>query len=149
MIFNPLPDRERVFEGLPKPGTSMRARYVSGLSPLAGRGPLLRKQGALAGPDAAEAWGALSDGGSGLEDFLRVNVPRVEAVILDRYHASEYLGTLATALRPGDEAAALEQAKGWTRLLRDEGGHAMIAVLEEWEWPSMRGLAAVRAAVPG
>jgi len=56
---------------------------------------------------------------------------------------------LATALRPGDEAAALEQAKGWTRLLRDEGGHAMIAVREEWEWPSMRGLAAVRAAVPG
>jgi hypothetical protein len=26
MVFNPLPDPERVFEGLPKPGVSMRAR---------------------------------------------------------------------------------------------------------------------------
>jgi len=149
MIFNPLPDRERVFEGLPKPGTAMRARYVSGLYPLAEMGPLLRKQGALVGLDRAETWVALSDGGSGLEDFLRANFPRVEAVILDFYHASEYLAKLAKALHPTDEGAALERAKGWSRLLRDEGGHAMIAVLEEWEWPSVRGLAAVRSEVLG
>jgi len=45
MIFNPLPDPERVFEHRPEPGTSMRARYVSGLYPLAEMGPLLRRQG--------------------------------------------------------------------------------------------------------
>jgi len=44
--------------------------------------------------DAAKRWVAISDGGSGLEEFLRVNFPRVEVVILDFYHAAEYLGTV-------------------------------------------------------
>jgi len=149
MICNPLPDRERVFEGLPKPGVSMRARYVSGLYPLAEMGPLLRRQGASVGLDRAEVWVAITDGGVGLEDFVRVNFPRVEAVILDFYHAAEYLAKLATALHPTDEAMALEQTQAWSRLLRDEGGEVMIAVLENWDWPGVRTLAAVRAEVLG
>jgi len=149
MVFNPLPDRERVFEGLPKPGASMRARYVSGLYPLAEMGPLLRTQGAAVGLDKAESWVALSDGGAGLEDFLRMNFPRVETVILDFYHASEYLAKLAKTLHPSDEAAALAQTKSWSRLLRDEGGETMIAVLEEWDWPKGKALAAVREEVLG
>lgn len=144
MIFNPLPDRERVFEGLPQPGESMRARYVSGLYPLADMGPLLRRQGGQVGLDHAETWVAISDGGAGLEEFLRMNFPRVEAVILDFYHASEYLAKLSTAVHPTDEAAALAQTKLWSRLLRDEGGETMISVLEEWDWPPSKGLAAVR-----
>jgi hypothetical protein len=138
MIFNPLPDRERVFEGLPRPGVSMKARYASGLYPLAEMGPLLRRQGAQVGLDRADVWVALTDGGAGLEDFVRLNFPRVEAVILDFYHAAEYLAKLATALHPADDVAALTQTKAWSRLLRDEGGHAMIGVLESWDWPSMR-----------
>jgi hypothetical protein len=149
VIANPLPDRERVFECLPKPGASMKARYASGLYPLAEMGPLLRRQGAQVGLDRADVWVALADGGAGLEDFVRENFPRVEAVILDFYHAAEYLAKLAAALHPADEAATLAQAKSWSRLLRDEGGHAMIGVLEEWEWPSRRGLSAVRAEVLG
>ena len=149
MIANPVPDRERVFEGLPKPGTSMRARYTSGLYPLAEMGPLLRRQGAQVGLDRAEVWVAITDGGAGLEDFVRENFPRVEAVILDFYHAAEYLAKLATALHPTDEAAALAQTKAWSRLLRDEGGAVMIGVLEAWEWPSRNGLPAVRAEVLG
>ena len=149
MVFNPLPDRERVFEGLPKPGVAMKARYVSGLYPLAEMGPLLRKQGAAVGLDKAETWVALSDGGAGLEGFLQTNFPRVEAVILDFYHASEYLAELAKALHPTDEAATLAQTKSWSRLLRDEGGETMIAVLEEWDWPSRKGLPAVKAEVLG
>ena len=47
--------------------------------------------------DRAERWIALSDGGAGLEDWLRANFGRVEAVILDFYHAAEYLGDLAKA----------------------------------------------------
>jgi hypothetical protein len=147
MIFNPLPDPERVFVGLPKPGEAMRARYVSGLYPLAEMGPLLRRQGAQVGLDDAETWVAIADGGSGLEDFLRTNFPRVEAVILDFFHAAEYLAKLAQALFPTDEIRALEQTKQWSRLLRDEGGETMIAVLEAWEWPAVKGLAAVRVEV--
>lgn len=149
MVFNPLPDPQRVFEGLPKPGTSMRARYVSGLYPLAEMGPLLRRQGASVGLDQADVWVALTDGGSGLEDFIRENFPRVEAVILDFFHAAEYLGTLAKALHPQDEAAATEQARAWSRVLRDEGGAVMVAVLETWDWPTRKGLAGVRAEVLG
>lgn len=149
MIFNPLPDTERVFEGLPKPGTPMRARYVSGLYPLAEMGPLLRTQGAQVGLDRADVWVALCDGGSGLEDFVRENFPRVGAVILDFYHAAEYLAKLSAVLHPNDEDAALEQTKAWSRQLRDEGGEVMIAVLENWDWPSAKGLGVVRAEVLG
>jgi hypothetical protein len=144
MIFNPLPDRERVFENLPKPGESMRARYISGLYELSEMGPLLRRQGAQVGLDDAEVWVAISDGGAGLEDLLRENFPRVEAVILDFYHAAEHLGKLAVALHGSDEEAALEQTKAWSRILRDEGGETMIAVLEAWDWPVVKGLATVR-----
>lgn len=149
MIFNPLPDRERVFETLPKPGETMRARYISGLYPLAEMGPLMRRQGASVGLDQAEVWVALSDGGVGLEDFLQVNFPRVDAVILDFYHASEYLAKLAKALHSGEEEAALEQTRAWCRVLRDEGGKSMIAVLESWDWPKRRGLSSVREEVLG
>jgi hypothetical protein len=149
MIANPLPDKERVFEGRPKPGVSMRARYVSGLYPLAEMGPLLRRQGARVGLDHADVWVAITDGGAGLEDFVRLNFPRVEAVILDFYHAAEYLAKLATALHPHDAVAALDQTKSWSRVLRDEGGEVMIGVLESWAWPSGKGLAAVRAEVLG
>jgi hypothetical protein len=147
MIFNPLPDRERVFESRPEPGASMRARYVSGLYPLAEMGPLLRRQGAQVGLDRAEVWVALTDGGAGLEDWVRENFPRVGAVILDFYHAAEYLARLAGALRPTDEGAALAQTKAWSRLLRDEGGDVLIATLENWEWPVRNGLPAARAEV--
>jgi hypothetical protein len=147
MIANPLPDRERVFESLPKPGASMRARYTSGLYPLAEMGPLLRRQAAQVGLDRAEVWVAVTDGGGGLEDFVRLNFPRVEAVILDFWHAAEYLAKLAAALHPTDERAAREQAKQWSRLLRDEGGEVLIAALENREWPSAKGLGVVRADV--
>jgi len=144
LIFNPLPDPERVFLGLPKPGATMAARYVSGLYPLAGMGPLLRRQAAQVGLDQADVWVALSDGGSGLEDLLRVNFPRVEAVILDFFHAAEYLGKLAAAAYPVDEVLAKEQGATWSRLLRAEGGDTLIAVLETWEPPRAKGVAAVR-----
>lgn len=149
MVFNPLPDPERVFENLPKPGDAMRARYVSGLYPLAEMGPLLRRQAAAVGLDRAEAWVALSDGGAGLEDFLRGNFPRVDAVILDFYHATEYLARLAAARHPGNAESALTQTKAWSRVLREEGGVTMIAVLEAEAWPAVRGLAAVREEVLG
>jgi hypothetical protein len=143
-IFNPLPDTERVFEGLPKPGTRMQARYISGLYPLAEMGPRLRGQGAQVGMDHADTWVALTDGGNGLEAFMQSNFPRVEAVILDFWHAAEYLGKLAKAWHPRDEAAANARKEGWCRILKEEGGTTLLAVLREEAWPRVPGLAAVR-----
>lgn len=144
-IFNPLPDRERVFEGLPKPGASMQARYLSGLYPLAEMGPLLRQQGAQVGMDQADIWIALTDGGNGLEAFMETNFPRVAAVILDFWHAAEYLAKLAKVLHANDEEKATAQTKQWSRILKEEGGTTMIAVLEEWDWPErLPGLKAMR-----
>lgn len=149
MTFNPPPDPERVFEGLPRPGKRMRARYVSGLYPLAEMGPLLRRQGDQVGLDRADVWVALSDGGAGLEDFLRANFPRAEAVSLDFFHAAEYLGRLAAALHPRDEARARDQASSWARVLREEGGDVLTGGLEAFDWPAVRGLPAARAEVLG
>ena len=149
MVFNPLPDRERVFEGQPKPGEVMKARYVSGLHTLEQMGPLMRLQAGQVGLDRAETWVALSDGGSGLDDFMRMNFPRVEAVILDFFHASEYLGKLASALHPHDEEKSRSQAAEWSHLLKGEGGHVLIATLKEWGWPPGKALAAVRRDVLG
>ena len=93
------------------------------------------RQRARVGLDRAEVWVAVTDGGAGLEDFVRLNFPRAEAVILDFYHASEHLAKLAQALFPDDEVAALDQTKSWSRLLRDEGGAVMIAALEARDRP--------------
>lgn len=138
MVFNPLPDPTRVFEGIPKPGSRMQARYVSGLYPLAEMGPLLRRQAAQVGMDKADVWIALTDGGNGLEAFMEVNFPRVEAVILDFWHASDYLTRLAKTLHAGDEAKAEEQKERWRTILKEEGGTTMMSVLANWAWPEGR-----------
>jgi hypothetical protein len=79
--------------------------------------------------DRAERWIALSDGGSGLEDFLRTNFPRVEVVILDFYHAAEYLGKLAQALYAGDQEGTETWRAEWCHRLKHEGGAAVLAAL--------------------
>lgn len=138
MVYNPLPDRERVFTNLPKPGEDMKARYISGLYTMAEMGPLLRKQAAQVGMDDADVWIALTDGGNGLEHFMETNFPRVEAVIVDFWHASEYVAKLAKALHVGDEAKINEQTQQWKRILKDEGGWTLLALWETWNWPERK-----------
>jgi len=113
------------------PGRPGQARYLSGLGPLADLGEPLRRQGAQVGMDSAQRWVAVSDGGAGIEDFLRQNFPRVEAVILDFYHAAEHLNEWAQAVCPDDGAAAHELAGAWCHRLKHEGGAAVLAALEE------------------
>src|SRR5262245_65698306 len=72
--------------------------------------------------DLAERWIAISDGGSGLEDWLRTNFGRVDAVILDFYHAAEHLGILGRALHPDDEAAREAWLGDWCHRMKHEGG---------------------------
>ena len=124
----------------------MRARYLAGLYPLEEFAPLLRRPPGRVGMDRADRWIGLSDGGNGLEDRLRENFPRVEVIILDFYHPAEKLTGLARRLHPEDEAEAEEQARRWRRLLKDEGGAVLAAVLSEWDWPRRAGL---REAVDG
>jgi hypothetical protein len=110
-------------------GDEGRVRYACGLTGgLAALGEPLRRQAAQVGMDRAERWVAIADGGAGIEDWLRANFPRVEAVVLDFYHAAEHLGAWAKALH-ADEAEAARVAAAWCHRLKHEGGAAVLAAL--------------------
>jgi hypothetical protein len=139
MIGNPIPEWPWPDEKCPP----MQARYVAGLYSLEEVGPLLRKQAGQVGMDQADLWLGLTDGGNGLESRLTENFPLVQVVILDFYHPAEKLTGLARLLYPKEEARAEEQARAWCRLMKEEGGALLAAVLRAWDWPPRRpGLAA-------
>lgn len=143
MVYNPVPE-DRAPWADPRGGRpAWQARYVAQVQPLAALAEPLRRQGGQVGMDRAERWLALSDGGAGLEDFLRANFPRGEAVILDFYHVTEYLGKLAQALHPGREAEAETWRQQWCSRLKAEGG---AAVREALRGLDLRGRAAAGAA---
>lgn len=105
-----------------------KARYVASLEGQAALGEPLHRQAARVGMDRADCWIAISDGGSGLEDWLCVNFLWVEAVILDFFHAVERLAELAAAWDGPETEAAKVRLHAWARRLKREGG---AAVLEE------------------
>ena len=112
-------------------GDAGRVRYVCGLTGgLAALGQPLRRQAAQVGMDAAERWVAISDGGAGLEDWLRVNFPRVEAVVLDFYHAAEHLSDWAKTLH-ASEADAARAGTEWCHRLKHEGGRVVLMALRD------------------
>lgn len=131
VIYNPVPEDRQDWAN-PAAGRrpDWQARYLASLESLCALGTRLRRQGAQVGMDQAERWVALSDGGNGLEDFLRSNFPRVEAVILDFYHAAEHLGRLAKAWHPGDEDAAATRHEEWCHQLKHAGGAALVSALQ-------------------
>lgn len=105
-------------------------RYLSGMTGgLAALGVPLRNQGGQVGMNEAERWVGISDGGAGIEDWLETNFPRVEAVILDFYHASEYLHEWSKACHPHDEAAVQTLASTLCHRLKHEGGQAVLDTL--------------------
>jgi hypothetical protein len=107
-----------------------QVRYVCGLTGgLKELGEPLRNQGAQVGMDEAERWVAISDGGAGIEDFLRGNFPRVEAVILDFYHVAEYLSEWTKVLFP-DEIKASDAVRTWCHRLKHEGGQVVLSELK-------------------
>jgi hypothetical protein len=113
------------------PGVPGQARYLAGLTGgLAALGEPLRRQAGQVGMDRAERWLAVSDGGAGIEDFLRANFPRVEAVILDFWHAAAHVAAWAQALHPDDAAAAERRRGEWCHRLKHAGGAAVLAALE-------------------
>jgi hypothetical protein len=135
-VFNPPPLKDLV-EPVPNAKRqALQARYLSGLYELKDMGPLMRRLADRVGMEQADVWIALTDGGSGLEDFMQKNFNRPDLVlILDFYHAASYLEKLAKALHPGDETGSKKQAEQWCSLLKAEGGALMLEVLRQWQWP--------------
>ena len=124
-VFNP---RVAATEAFPKPHLPS-ARYQAGLTSLDELGEPLRRQAAQVGMDRAEQWVALSDCGSGVDDFMRVNFPRAVR-IADFFHVAEHLSDLAKAWSLGDPEATQELSDRWCHKLKHEGGRAMLAELE-------------------
>jgi hypothetical protein len=129
MIYNPIPEDRARWAHPTGPRPPWQARYQASLETQATLGEPLRRQGAQVGMDRAERWIALSDGGAGLEDWLTTNFGRVEAVILDFYHASEHLGNLAKAWHGVGTEAAAAQHQQWSHRLKHQGGQAVLAEL--------------------
>lgn len=148
MVYNPVPeDRERWANPKTQRPPEWQSRYVAQVRPLEKLSQPLRRQAGQVGLDKAERIIALSDGGNGLEDFLRMNFPLVDAVILDFYHVAEYVAKLSKALHPDDEAAAKSWRETTCETLKTQGG---TAVLENLRGLTVRpGAKAVRDEVVG
>ena len=130
MIYNPVPDEPAQWARPLGRTPQFQARYVAGLNGQASLAEPMRKQAGQVGMDQAERWIALSDAGAGVEDLLESNFGRVEAVILDFYHASEHLGELGRALYPGDEATRQEWLDRWFHRLKHDGGQVVLEALQ-------------------
>jgi hypothetical protein len=128
MVYNPVPEDRRRWADPQGKRPAWQARYVAQVQPLAALAEPLRRQAGQVGLDQAQRWVAISDGGSGLEDFLRENFPRVEAIILDFYHVAEYLGDLAKAWHAREDEAEAQRSR-WCHRLKHEGGAALLAEL--------------------
>jgi hypothetical protein len=121
------------------PRQQMQARYLAGLYGLAQLGLLLRRQAAQVGMESAQQWIGLSDGGGGLEEFLRNNFNRADlVVILDFHHPAAKLEGLARAMHPGDEEAAVALAGRWCSAMKHKGGQAILDELHELGPPRRR-----------
>lgn len=124
-IFNPRSPHD------PAKGQRHQSRYLAGHYDLKQLGLELRRQAAQVGWDDAEQQVALSDGGSGMEEFLRVNFP-LAVRIIDFWHVADHLVELSKRLFAGQSEAEREQ---WTddicHRLKHEGGAAVLARLEE------------------
>jgi hypothetical protein len=145
MIYNPIPkEKSRWADPKQAHHPAWQARYVTSMNGLEGLATPLRQQGAQVGMNAAERWIAISDGGSGLEDFLRINFPQVEEVILDFYHAAEYLGKIGRAWHPTDEKASQAWSEKWCHDLKHEGGEAVLTRLRELATQSVSNAVRVR-----
>jgi hypothetical protein len=130
VLYNPVPeDRTRWASPAVGPEPTWQARYVASLERMAVVGAAIRQQGGVVGIEQAERWIALSDGGNGLEECVRTHFPRVEVVILDFYHAAEYLSDLAKAWCGADAHAGETLGQQWCHQLKHQGGHAVLATL--------------------
>jgi hypothetical protein len=149
MIYDPVPEDEERWADPRGRAPSFQARYVAGLDGQASLAEPLRKQAGRVGMGRADRWIAVCDAGSGLEDLLEVNFPRVEAVILDFYRAAEHLGDLGRALYPTDEPAREGWYERWCHRLKHEGGRAVLEALRGMEVDGRESVRRVHGEVVG
>ena len=62
-----------------------------------------------------------------------MNFPRVEAIILDFYHVSEYIHGWCKARHPHDAEAAEKLATTWCHRVKHKGGQSMLAELQAYD----------------
>ena len=106
MVYNAVPELPEDCPHQPPAKAEQQARYLAGLYDLEELGQQMRRQAAQVGMEQAEHWIGLSDGGNGLEEFVRVNFARDPILILDFYHPAERLCDLAKLAHPGYEDQA-------------------------------------------
>jgi hypothetical protein len=148
LVYNPPPAKPDPGEaaaggpaGAPGPRPRMQARYLAGLYELGELGLQLRRQAAQVGMEAAQVWLGLTDGASGLEDFVQDNFGRPDVVlILDFWHPAEDLGELARLWHPRDEEAAQALAGRWCHTMKHEGGQAVLDELRALALPRREGV---------
>lgn len=137
MVFNPQPrdaaDRDKL--AMPCDGV----RYLAGLYTLEALGRQLRGQAAHVGMESVDQWIALTDAGSGLEQFMDVNFPRAQK-ILDFRHATDHLEDFVEQYRPGRAGAKLLTA--WCHTLKHAGGQRLLQLAERLKPKQMTAAAA-------
>jgi hypothetical protein len=140
MVYNPVPELPEGSPYQPPAKAVMQARYLSGLYDLDELGLQLRKQAAQVGMDRADLWIGLTDGGNGLEDFVRKNFPRDPVLILDFWHPADHLAQLAKLLHPDDEETRQALVTSWCHTMKHEGGQRIVEVLREHPLPRRKGV---------
>jgi len=140
MVYNPVPELPADCPYRPPANAVLQARYLSGLYDLDELGLQLRKQAGQVGMDRAEVWIGLTDGGNGLEEFVRKNFPRDPVLILDFWHAADHLTELAKLLHPDDEAARQTLVTTWCHTMKHEGGRRIVEVLRDHPLPRKKAV---------
>jgi hypothetical protein len=130
MVYNPVPEDQQQWAKPQERVPNWQARYLASLEGQEAVAEPLRQLAGQVGIGGAQRWIAVCDGGAGLEDLLQSHFGRLDAVILDFYHASEHLGDFAKAWCPGDAEAAKAVHAAWAHRLKHEGGAAVLAYLE-------------------
>jgi hypothetical protein len=138
MVYNAVPELPEDCPHQPPAKAEQQARYLAGLYDLEELGQQMRRQAAQVGMEQAERWIGLSDGGNGLEEFVRINFARDPILILDFYHPAERLCDLAKLVHPGDQDQAEKLGAAWCHTMKHEGGDGIIAVLEKLVVPPRR-----------
>jgi len=125
IVYNPQSKHDK-----PLPRNAENTRYSAGFYELDTLGLELRGQAGQVGWDGLDQQLAISDGGSGLEDFARKNFPLAERMI-DFYHVSEHVTSLSQATHPGDAAKQEAQMKSWCHTLKHAGGSTLRELIEQ------------------
>jgi hypothetical protein len=140
MVYNPVPELPEDCPYQPSAKATMQARYLSGLYELDELGLQLRKQAGQVGMDHAEVWIGLTDGGNGLEEFIRKNFSRDPVLILDFWHAADHLRQLASLLHPDDEDQRQALLTSWCHTMKHAGGQSIVDVLQAYPLPRKKAV---------